>query len=140
MQCNERFLLTMNRALWMAMAAIIKKYRTWITVHDILRDDWFLFQSSGKLLKYACPVYQLEVKWPRENKTKGQIIGISEKEMDRAIRLLSADKEFARRIRCYQPTPEDVDSIIKEASWNYVNLELEVFDKNWNKQLNDIKI
>lgn len=122
------------------MTAIIMKYRTWITVHDIRRDDWFVFRSSDKLLKYANPVYRLEVKWPRENKVKGQIIGISEKELDRAIRLLSKDKEISRRIRCCQPTPEDVESIIKEATWNYINLELEVFDRNWNKQLNDIKI
>lgn len=129
----------MTRALWMAMATIIEKYRTWITVHDIHRDDWFVFRSSGRLLKYASPVYQLLVKWPKGSKVKGQVIGISENELDRAIRKLSIDTEFARRIRCCQPTPEDVESIIKEATWNYVNLELEVYDRRLNNQPKDNK-
>ena len=99
--------------------------------------DWFLFVSGGLLKRYANPVFNLIVKWPRGNKVRGQVIGISEYEMDRAIRKLSnADTGFARRIRCLEPTPEDVEAIVLEASWGYVQLELEVYDKNLrtNKQ------
>ena len=119
------------------MAILIERYRTWITVQGIYRDDWFLFVSGGLLKRYANPVFNLIVKWPRGNKVRGQVIGISEYEMDRAIRKLSnADTRFARRIRCLEPTPEDVEAIVLEASWGYVQLELEVYDKNLrtNKQ------
>ena len=127
----------MNRVLWKKMAILIDRYRTWITVQGIYRDDWFLFVSGGLLKRYANPVFNLIVKWPRGNKVRGQVIGISEYEMDRVIRKLSnADTGFARRIRCLEPTPEDVEAIVLEASWGYVQLELEVYDKNLrtNKQ------
>ncbi len=120
------------------MAMIIKKYRTWITIQDIRQDDWFMFISGGVLKKYASPVFQLIVKWPRGNKVRGQVVGISEYELDRAIRKLSrSDDDFSRRIRCLEPTPDDVESIVKEASWGYVELELEVYDKIFRTNKND---
>lgn len=120
----------MNRFLWKKMVLMIDRYRTWITAQDINRDDWFLFVSGGLLKRYANPVFNLIVKWPKENKVRGQVIGISEYELDRAIRKLSSkDNDFARRLRCIEPKPEDVEAIIFEASWGYVQLELEVYDK-----------
>lgn len=106
----------MNRVLWKKMAILIDRYRTWITVQGIYRDDWFLFVSGGLLKRYANPVFNLIVKWPRGNKVRAQVIGISEYEMDRAIRKLSnADTSFARRIRCLEPTPK----MWKQSFWKH---------------------
>ena len=67
----------MNRVLWKKMAIMIDRYRTWITVQGIYRDDWFLFVSGGLLKRYANPVFNLIVKWPRGNKVRGQVIKAS---------------------------------------------------------------
>ena len=48
-----------------------------------------------------------------------------------------SDDDFSRRIRCLEPTPDDVESIVKEASWGYVELELEVYDKIFRTNKND---
>ena len=56
------------------MAVLIDRYRTWITVQGIYRDDWFLFVSGGLLKRYANPVFNLIVKWPRGNKVRGQVM------------------------------------------------------------------
>lgn len=109
------------------MQRLIRKYRSWMDVLDTDKSESFCFMVNGTMQKCHQRVLRLITKWPNNNYQRGQVLCIPEHELDKAIRRLSFNKDFARRIQSCQPTAQDVEAIILKASSGYLALELEIY-------------
>jgi len=92
-------------------------------VPDARRE--YMTQVDSKLVKSYCWVLNIKVMGKITNHVKRSDWNIFEKDMDRIIlKMARRDKAFAERIRNCEPTPFDVQTIVRRASFQSLRLKL----------------
>lgn len=115
----------MRPELLYKMADIINanstKYRALIpcSKHD------YMIQEGNKLTKTCCYVLRIMISGKPKNHVSRSVWNIYEKDMDRIILKVSRrDKEFTERINSCEPTKQDVESIVRRASFGTLKLKI----------------
>lgn len=106
---------------------IIAWHRTWIAAKDFGKIGLAIrISESSNIVCFRCRVLRLEVRVPHEYFHKLQIISIPESAIEVAMRYLSSDAGFKRRLDKCNLNYEDVNEIIRIASDDIVEMNLEV--------------
>lgn len=105
---------------------IIAWHRTWLAAKDFGNIGMATALSpDGRITRFKCRVLRFEVRVPRDGFRKLQNISVPEFSIENAITLLSSNAGFKRRLdkRCLNH--EDVNEIIRIASDETIELNLE---------------
>jgi len=85
----------------------------------------YMTQVDSKLVKSLCWVLNIKVSGKTKNHVKNSEWNIFETDMDRIIvKMARKDKDFAMRINRCEPTPFDVQTIVRRASFQSLRLKL----------------
>lgn len=104
----------------------ISWHRTWLAVKDFGKYVQMPVRDGGRQPEVvSCRTLRLEVRVAREGYRKGQCLSVPEPAIDRAIRKMSEQSEFRRRVTQRQLTCDDINRIVSMASDGTIDLELE---------------
>lgn len=85
----------------------------------------YMIQEGNQLQKSCCYVLRIMVSGKTKNHVKRSVWNIYEYDMDRIILKVSRrDKDFAERIKSCEPTPHDVENIVRRASFGSLRLKI----------------
>lgn len=116
----------MKENVYRQLVSAIHNYRTWIDVLDADRENNFMLQAGGDLHPVRCRVLSLIAKVPNGVYAKGHVWNIPEYRLDHAVRSLKRQPGFKERYQNVNLSLQDVESIIRLASYHLINLELEL--------------
>ncbi len=99
------------------------------------RHDYMIHDGS-KLKKSCCYVLRVMLSGKAKNHVKKAVWNIYENDMDRIITKISRrDKPFAQRMASCEPSAQDVENIIRRASFG--TLKLRIADTNFYLYIGD---
>lgn len=85
----------------------------------------YMVQVGGKLKKSCCYVLKIMVSGKTKNHIQRNVWNIYEYDMDKIILKVSRrDKDFAQRVGSCELTPQDVENIIRRASFGSLRLKI----------------
>ncbi|ROS87281.1 hypothetical protein [uncultured Duncaniella sp.] len=106
---------------------IIAWHRTWLAAKDFgLYGMASRLSSDGNIILFKCRVLRFEVRVPRSGFRKLQIVSVPEFAIENATTRLSSNAGFKRRLEKRILTFEDVNEIIRIASDDIIELNLEI--------------
>ena len=85
----------------------------------------YMIQEGSRLTKTNCYVLRIMLSGKYKSHKNRSVWNIFENDMDKIIMKVSRrDKEFTERIKSCEPTPQDIESIVRRASFGTLKLKI----------------
>lgn len=85
----------------------------------------YMIQEGSRLTKTNCYVLRIMLSGKHKSHKNRSVWNIFENDMDKIIMKVSRrDKEFTERIKSCEPTPQDIESIVRRASFGTLKLKI----------------
>lgn len=105
---------------------VIAWNRTWLAAKDFGNiGETALYKEGSGMVRFRCRVLRLEVRIARDGFRRLQLLSVPEFAIEDAMKRLSKDSAFKRRLVARQLTYGDVNEIIRIASDDTISLELD---------------
>lgn len=105
---------------------VIAWNRTWLAAKDFGNiGEATLYKEGSGIVRFRCRMLRLEVRIAREGFRRLQPLSVPEFAIEDAMKRLSRDAAFKRRLNARSLTYGDVNEIIRIASDDTISLELD---------------
>ena len=116
----------MKNTVYSRLVSIIQHNHTWLDVKESHAYRDFVICYGGVLMTGLFHSIVFVCKTPKYGYDRGYNLTIPVYELDRAIHSMKSDSAFAYRLKTNTITDEDVEEIIKRASYGLISLDLSI--------------